>query len=112
MYLISRGQCSSFYTNMEIISRLSAHASQNHNVCLGAHGRLPGTLQYDNYGTLQGCLTAQVLEIGKHGQTRYTRFLESKIPSRHSLKNIYKVYVPVQRECLQEPLTFQRSVLA
>ena len=31
---------------MEIISRLSAHAAQYHDVCLIAHGRLPGTLRY------------------------------------------------------------------
>ena len=38
MYLISRGQCysSSFYTKlcMKVISWVSAHASQNHDLCL------------------------------------------------------------------------------
>ena len=28
------------------MSRASAHAGQNHDVCLSVHGRLPGTLRY------------------------------------------------------------------
>ena len=39
-------QGSSFYTNIWIMSRVSAHADQNCDVCLSAHGRLSGTLRY------------------------------------------------------------------
>ena len=34
------------YKHMEFISRVSAHVGQNHELCLSAHGRLPGTLRY------------------------------------------------------------------
>ena len=34
------------YKHMEFISRVSAHAGQNCELCLSAHGRLPGTLRY------------------------------------------------------------------
>ena len=33
------------YKHMEFISRVSAHAGQNRELCLSAHGRLPGTLR-------------------------------------------------------------------
>ena len=48
------------YVSMEIISQVSTHAGQNHKLCLGAHGHLPGTLRYaicdwvyENLGMLQ-----------------------------------------------------------
>ena len=31
---------------MDFISRVSAHAGRNRELCLSAHGRLPGTLRY------------------------------------------------------------------
>ena len=34
------------YKHMEFISRVSAHTGQNLELCLSAHGRLPGTLRY------------------------------------------------------------------
>ena len=33
---------------MEVISWVSAHAGQNHDLCLSAHGHLPRTLRYNN----------------------------------------------------------------
>ena len=43
---VSRDPCSSFYIYkcMKVISRVSAHVGQNHELCLSAHERLPGTL--------------------------------------------------------------------
>ena len=35
------------YKRMEFISRVSAHMGQNGELCLSAHGRLPGTLRYN-----------------------------------------------------------------
>ena len=34
------------YKHMEFISRVSTHAGRNRELCLSAHGRLPGTLRY------------------------------------------------------------------
>ena len=34
------------YKHMKFISQVSAHAGQNRELCLSAHGRLPGTLRY------------------------------------------------------------------
>ena len=36
------------YGSMEVIPWVSAHVGQNCDLCLSAHGHLPGTLRYNN----------------------------------------------------------------
>ena len=58
--VLSRDQCNSFYIyeRMEIMSRVSAHVGQNRDVCLSAHGHLPGTLRQERH---QSNLNTKVL---------------------------------------------------